>query len=309
MSKGNLFLGLATGKIGSVVLYRAFGEERARSWVATKRNPRTWRQAVQRCLMKTAQVAYSSLMPLCRSSFQGFDPGTPSQAAFISRNLRVLRGRVQADIDAGREAVLESAVGNYNGASGELFLANPLMVSDGGLPPVGATPQGSRLYLQPPPSSLVKPVVTYRDVCQAYGFGEGDALHLLLCSFRPSGELSGMQYAVVVLRPSSGDMSAPIALESGGEVNLPNAGNVGGPVSVSWSTDPDDIERTFSFLLPVPASGDEVAGAVVRSRVYGSLVQWSPEFLVFNGRMPEGSPLGAAVASFMTSSDVYLDGG
>lgn len=298
MSKGNLFLGLATGKIGSVVLYRAFGEERARSWLASKRNPRTWRQAVQRSLMKTAQVAYSSLMPLCRSSFQGFDPGTPSQAAFVSRNLRLLRGRVQSDIDAGREAVLECAVGNYNGASDEQFLANPLMVSDGGLPSLSYIVGSGALVMAP---GSVPAVPTYADVVRAIGCGQGDVLDVVLLYDGADGVVGSYAYYRVVLEPSDADMSSPF-IADGGYVNKPNAGNVG-RLQVSA------IEDGGDYLLALGGERAVTGGAVVRSRMYGSLRQVSPQYLLIDGAASDARPLGAAVASFMPSSDVYLDGG
>lgn len=297
MSKGNLFLGLATGKIGSVVLYRAFGEERARSWLATKRNPRTWRQAVQRAAMKTAQVAYSSLITLCRESFQGAEPGTPCQSAFVSRNLAILRGRIADDIAAGRQAVLESTVGNYNGIAAELPLYNRLMVSDGGLSPIPVSITGGGISLSVPGASAA---TTYADVCSALGCGAGDTLDLLFAAVgADTGVLSSIEHCRVVLRPSGGDMTAPFIADAA--VNQPNAGNFG-RLSVSVP------EEAGVLLLTVPFAAS--AGAVVRSRWYGDLHQFSPAYLEVSGSpsFADAAPLGAAVASYMSSSNIYLNG-
>lgn len=304
---------MATGKIGSVVLYRAFGEERARSWVAGKRNPKTWRQSVQRAIMKTAHVSYSTLIQLCRQSFQGFEAGTPCQAQFISRACRDLRALIAADIDGGMSSVLECSVGNFNGIKDEEFLINRLMVSNGGLSPMGATASRSGLMMPATGDALKKSQITYRDVCRAYSLEEGDALHLVFGEFDPAkGVCTLFHYAKVVLRPSTGDMDALFCLESGAAVNLPNEGNIGS-VSVFWSDEEDQADSQFTFQLPsYIGTGVRIyAGAVVRSHQYGSLLQWSPEYLAVSDTTMAGNnaaSLGLAVASYMNGRDVYLNG-
>lgn len=307
MSKGNLFLGLATGKIGSVVLYRAFGEERARSWVARKANPRTWRQAVTRCIAKTVHVSYSSLITLCRESFQGLQPGTPCQSAFLSRNSRILRARIAGDIEAGREAVLESAVGNYLPMGGQVMPYNALMVSDGGLSPIGATMVSGVVVLPSMAGVTWSDASTYADFCRVNGFDEGDRLDIILARFdAASGVLRWLRHCRVVLRPSSGDMSAAFA--AGGVINLPDAGNFG-DVRFAFSAGELSIVNA-GFTVAV---GSELpnAGCIVRSRQFGDMRQYSPEYLA--AEVAEGSsiadaaPLGTAVASYM-GGVVYLDG-
>lgn len=299
MSKGNLFLGLATGKIGSVVLYRAFGEERARSWVASKRNPRTWRQALQRSIMKTCQVAYSSLMPICRESFQGFGYGTPSQAAFVSRNYRLLRSRVQSVIDAGRDAVLESAVGNYNGAGDEQFLVNTLMVSDGGLPSLEYGAFGEYLELSSAPMGEAP---SYADVVRALGCQRGDRLDVIVIG-GSAGVVQQFVLGRIILEPAGGDMDTIFAVD--GYVNQPNAGNRG---DLAVRMEEDGGEGLYYICFPL-SSVPLYGGAVVLSRKFGDLWQFSPQFLSISGDVLSKFPLGTAVASFTDLSSVYLDGG
>lgn len=304
---------MATGKIGSVVLYRAFGEERARSWVASKRNPKTWRQSVQRAVMKTAHVSYSTLIQLCRQSFQGFEAGTPCQAQFISRACRDLRALIAADVEGGMSSVLECSVGNFNGIKDEEYLVNRLMVSDGGLSPISATASRRGLMMPATGDALKKSEITYRDVCRAYSLDEGDALHLVFGEFSAlSGVCTLFHYAKIVLRPSSGDMDALFCLSSGSGINLPNEGNIGS-VSVFWTDDGDETDSQFTFTLPsYTNTGVRIyAGAVVRSHQYGSLLQWSPEYLTLSSTTEAGcnaASLGLAVASYMNGSDVYLNG-
>lgn len=290
MSKGNLFLGMATGKIGSVVLYRAFGEERARSWVASKKNPRTWRQGLQRCFMKTAQIAYSALLPLCRDSMQGYQAGTPSQAAFVSRNVRLLRARVADDIIAGRSACLESAAGCYNGRADELMLANPLMVSDGSLGTIGAAVSAGSLSV----GTSIPSSPTYAQVCAALGLQKSDVLRLLFLEFT-SGVLTSVHLGRLVLAPSGGDMSADFLAD--GSINEPNEDNTG-----IFTATVEDGALLFSTTFAANA------GAVVLSRQFVSVTQYSAEFLTLGDDVAQGFPLGLALASYLEGGSVYLDG-
>lgn len=298
MSKGNLFLGLASGKIGSVVLYRAFGEERARSWVSQKRNPRTYRQAVQRCVMKTVQGFYSSFLSLCRDSFQGYGAGTPSQAAFVSANCRLLRGRIAADVEAGRQAVLESVVGNFAGMASTLPVYNRLQLSDGGLSPIEFSVGGGGLSVA---VAGADSSLTYAQFCTALGCGRGDVLDFVFAAVdAATAIITAVEHCRVVLEPAGGDMSAPLVAD--GRISQPAEGNFG-RLSVSVPEGGGSVE----FRAPFAA----VAGAIVRSRQFGELRQLSPSFLEVSGAPAflDAAPLGAAVASYMKQyGGVYLDG-
>lgn len=302
MSKGNLFLGLGTGKIGSIVLYRAFGEERARSYIRKKKNPRTWRQAVQRVCMKTAQVAYSSLLPFCRETFQGYDAGTPCQSAFISRNVSMLRGRVQTVIDSGDPAqVLASDVGNYCGKDDELLLLNPYIVSDGGLSSVGATFANDTIFMDVTISSI-SGTSTYAEVCTALGLQRGDCMDFVtLATNTVGGLVTSVSRARVVLEPSDGDMSSRFLTDA--VVNKPNAANFG---EIEFTlADPVEVH------LPVPGGIAQLAGACVVSRQFGALRQYSPETLAIDPTQITTHfthKFGDAVASLM-GDDVYLNAG
>lgn len=308
MSKGNLFLGLASGKIGSVVLYRAFGEERARSWVSRKRNPRTATQAVQRAIMKTCQVSYSSLMPLCRQSFQGCGEGTPCQAAFVSRNARMLRSMVAEDIAGGPQSILECSKGNFCRKDDYLPPYNPLIISDGGLPEIEGVGRQGAVFL---PEGPLRPAAsyTYAEICAAYGLSRGDELHVVCATIDVvSGLMQSVQHACIIMEPASGDMTTPFAAERGGAVNSPNAGNYGDAVTCYWLADEDEPNASFRFQFDDRYAGvQHIAGAIVRAHQAGSLKQWSPATLDTVDDVGDVSPLGAAVASYMGGS-VYLNG-
>lgn len=98
MAKGNLFLGYGSGKVGSVVFYRADGEQITRSRNYHPRNPRSNPQQVQRAILATISQAYTAGHALFDHSFQGLPVGAPNQRRFQSRNLRILREAISADL-------------------------------------------------------------------------------------------------------------------------------------------------------------------------------------------------------------------
>lgn len=295
MSRGNLFLGTARGRIGSVVLYRIRGQEMARSYVSRVANPRTWGQAVSRVIAKTSYVAYSTLLPLCRQSWQGVDEGTPSQSAYHRRNYRLLRDRVAASIAAGRDAVLEDATANYNSMSDHIMLLNPLMVSDGGLSSLGVAVTENGLLLKS--STALAADASYQAVCNACGILAWDSIDVLMLQASPGGMVTRCEVCRIVMHPETGDMGTKFAMD--GQVNSPNSGN-SGLCSVTLG----DGGVTFAWPGAIPN-----AGSVVRYHMSGSLRQVSPQWIV----MPDDPAsllthsFGAAVASGC-EGDVYLDG-
>lgn len=79
MSKRSLFWGQASGKLGEAVYYRAGGEQRTRAWVATVKNPRTKRQAIQRTKLNNLTALYRSIAPFIKQVNQ---PEKSSMSAF-----------------------------------------------------------------------------------------------------------------------------------------------------------------------------------------------------------------------------------
>lgn len=99
MAKGNMFLGMARGKVGDVVFYRADGQQLSRVRNRNPRNPRTNAQLFQRAIMSTVVQAYAAGKELFDHSFQGFSVGAGCQREFLRRNANMLRELVGADIN------------------------------------------------------------------------------------------------------------------------------------------------------------------------------------------------------------------
>lgn len=74
MSKRNMLLGTAAGKVGDLVFYRAGGEQRTRTKV-TPSNPKTYAQQAQRSRLANVTLMYRALSALLKDTF----PNRPSK--------------------------------------------------------------------------------------------------------------------------------------------------------------------------------------------------------------------------------------
>lgn len=91
MAKGNMFLGQAKGKVGSVVFSRAFGQQISRTKPSSVKNPKTRAQNAQRAILATVAKAASIMTPIVDHSFAGVAYGPESVRHFRKINLNQLR--------------------------------------------------------------------------------------------------------------------------------------------------------------------------------------------------------------------------
>lgn len=91
MAKGNMLLGHARGKVGSVVFSRAYGKQITRSLAEQVKNPRTDGQKVQRAIFATVNGFASSVRDVVDHSFQSYKEGATSVNRFVSINVKKLR--------------------------------------------------------------------------------------------------------------------------------------------------------------------------------------------------------------------------
>lgn len=124
MAKGNLFLGQAKGKVGSVVFSRAFGQQITRTRPTSVANPKTLAQNTQRAILATIAKEAALLTPIVDHSFANVQYGAASVRYFRKLNLGILRNMI-----------LSSVGTNYNlSAKGANAVPNALKVSEGNLP-------------------------------------------------------------------------------------------------------------------------------------------------------------------------------
>lgn len=86
MSKGSLFWGNGSGKLGETVLYRSGGEQRTRTYVAKIKNPKTLAQMNNRLLMNNVVSAFRALKPLMQQTFPNRKANQSAFNAFVKAN-------------------------------------------------------------------------------------------------------------------------------------------------------------------------------------------------------------------------------
>ena len=91
MAKGNLFLGQAKGKVGSIVLSRAFGQQITRTKPSSVKNPKTIGQNTQRAILATIAKEAALLSPIVDHSFANVTYGAASVRHFRKINMGILR--------------------------------------------------------------------------------------------------------------------------------------------------------------------------------------------------------------------------
>ena len=132
MAKGNMFQGMARGKVGDVVFSRNNGEQISRVRNRHPKNPRTNKQMYQRAVMATVMQAYAAGQEIFNHSFQGKSVGAENQRAFLSKNSKLLRGLFASEIEAGTAALNCNVAVVAPGAITPV--PNEYMISEGAYP-------------------------------------------------------------------------------------------------------------------------------------------------------------------------------
>lgn len=90
MSKGNFLMNTVSGKLGNMVLYRAKGEQRARTYIKSVANPKTRSQMNQRTQLANLVSFYRVTKTLLDKAFQDKKPRQSDYNAFVSANLNAI---------------------------------------------------------------------------------------------------------------------------------------------------------------------------------------------------------------------------
>lgn len=222
MSKGNLFLGFGRGKVGDVVFSHVNGEQVARARNRSPRNPQTPLQLLQRVVMKTASLGFSTLQDICNHSFQGRNGTTENQARFIERNIAIFRNQLAEEINSGDpEVILTSSQSNFSAKGDAMAAMNAYQVSEGSLRPLGlhwledASTSDSNFVLLEGLTGDIRDW-TYTQLCTRLNLLQGDQLTLLslFCDDTEAGASStfnGFEYSRFILEPDDGDMSHEVS--------------------------------------------------------------------------------------------------
>lgn len=99
MAKDNMLLGMARGKVGDVVFYRANGQQISRARNRRPANPRTSKQSLQRAVMASVSRLYSVGRVIFDHSWENEKVGSGSQRGFVQENIPLLRSLLISEIN------------------------------------------------------------------------------------------------------------------------------------------------------------------------------------------------------------------
>lgn len=246
MSKGNMLLGHARGKVGSLVFSRANGQQITRARAEVVKNPQTDAQVIQRILLNTVAQAYSRMSVICDHSFEGVKAGQDSMSYFMKNNMNSLRAKIAEQGGIDTDEVFATPIGQsflasneYLVAKGSLPAINPSLVATNGL-------------------TIALGTGTYKAVLDLYGLQRGDQITFCIVRMDESNVVT-FKYARIIMDPRNEDgteaaITSP--LFANGSVNKPNAKNEVADFTFS------NIGDTFL----VSAGQDTIAGCVIASR-------------------------------------------
>lgn len=222
MSKGNMLLGHARGKVGSLVFSRNNGKQIVRSRAEVVKNPQTEKQMVQRIILNTIAQAYSRMSPITDHSFEGIQTGQSSMSFFMHRNMDSLRQKVANEIQAGGDFWNVTA---FVPVGSNEFAVNDFVIAKGTLPEVKTIMQG----IASTKAAIALATNTYQGVLDEFGLNRGDQL-TFVCTQGSRPDNTQFYYVRVILDPqnadgSQADLSSPFITE--GAINLPNKRNEG----------------------------------------------------------------------------------
>lgn len=246
MSKGNMLLGHARGKVGSLVFSRANGQQITRARAEVVKNPQTDAQVIQRILLNTVAQAYSRMAVICDHSFEGVKTGQDSMSYFMRTNLNAIRAKIAEQGGIDTDEVFSTPIG-------QSFLAsNDYVISKGSLPALN-------------PSAVANNGMTwaigagsYKNVLDLYGLQRGDQVTFCLIRMDAQNVVT-FKYARIILDPRNDDGTEAVItspLFANGAVNKPNPKNETADFSFS------NVGDTYL----ISAGYDTIGGCIIASR-------------------------------------------
>lgn len=298
MAKGNMLLGHARGKVGSLVFSRTDGQQIVRSKAEVVKNPQTTKQMIQRIILQTICQAYSRMMIICDHSFEGVKEGAESQRYFMQKNIDALRLKVSQALSKGWDF---SDIYAFSPLKTNVLAINTYVVSKGTLPEVAVVNVNDDSK-----QAFNLPANTYASVIATYGLKRGDQLTFVGIAGKDETKLS-FSYARVILDPrdaEGNELSLDTQFVADGKIASPSPRNEGEFATLAYNA--GKVEFSFNTLFMA-------AGAIIvsRQRTDGEW-QRSNASLLANDANIYGYTLQAALdmlggSDINTLNDLYLN--
>lgn len=280
MSKGNMLLGHARGKVGDLVFSRVNGQQVTRARASVVKNPQTEKQVIQRILLNTVIQAYSRMAEICDHSFEGVQVGQKSMSRFMRENLTALRNKV-ADYVAGSgtfEGVYAFAPKGLN-----QFTPNEWVIATGQLPQITLASvdanDGASIAIV-----SAGAIPTYAEIIASLGLQRGDQLTFIGQELYTDGR-AAFKFARVILDPreddgTQADLDTPFLAD--GIVNKPSPRNEGADISFTSAANllTFDLGANSMFGAAVIVSRQKADGSWLRSNTIIALDPDVPYALV-----------------------------
>lgn len=258
MAKGNLLLGMGRGKLGDIVLTRAYGEQISRARAKTIKNPKTTGQQVQRIILATVTKAYSQMKSIVNHSWQGVSYGANSMSKFNKLNMDYLRNQLGAyGLDNNGETPNTWAW--FITQMNQLAVPNRWAISRGTLPNIPIKQVGedgdevTRMSILTFTGDDTN-TLSYAEFVRQLGIQDGD--QLTLCAIANDGTF---HYGRFICSPNDGDMTANIAEPTKNNERTINLG-----VSIN------DLEVIFTLPSIEDAGLKMCAAGLILSRKSGT---------------------------------------
>lgn len=212
MARGNIFLGKARGKVGSVVLSKGRrGEMISRAYQPQVLNPKSSSQVLQRALFASATIAGSKLSDLVDHSFDGIKEGQDNRNEFVRLNTNALREIAKSDGQA--------SVNPFVSAKGSgMIKPAPWILSNGSL---GVCNVGKDLTTSVPVVGSVVDASTLAAWKSSFPWIKGGAQLTIVTIIRKRSILEGISFIVRKYRVVFKSIidSLPITSSLGDRVN------------------------------------------------------------------------------------------
>lgn len=296
MARGNLLLGKAKGKLGSVVFAQANGEQITRSKPSSVRNPKSTGQNTQRAILATIAKVAAMLSPIVDHSFAGIAYGAESVRYFRKINLGILRNLVISLVGT-----------NYNlTAKGGNAVPNYLKVSQGNLPAFSSSVDNGAMAFYGSNNVLsATDEITVREFKQAYpNIQNGDQLTLVKIVKTAGSLIDGdaifaLKYDRIVFAPTAFD-DPEVNFFVGGGLN-PNLLDL---TKTTNTTMLSNVVGGAGHGLGFTASADNTyAAALILSRKVNGVWQRSTQFIELC-EFDDTADNAAAIASYGATESV-----
>lgn len=271
MAKGNLFLGHAKGKVGSIVFSRAFGQQISRTKPTSVANPKTIGQNTQRAILATIAKSAAAMTSLVDHSFANIAYGAESVRHFRKINMGLLRN-----------LYMNTQNGANLCAKGGNFVPNPLKVSEGSLQSFVSIVDDKEIgFVQNAANTMShNDAVTVSDFLKAFPYLQGgDQITLVKVTKVNDGELIdgdalfALSLDRIVFAPNAFDDLEKIIIEEGdSDINTDF-------LDLTKTTDPACVGRNATGGLGFSGGSDVYYAALILSRKVNNTWQRSTQYL------------------------------